>query len=191
MGLFDVLLGKRRLAKPAADRLFAMATAQITLETQLNLKTTGEAGIVFKPLDTADFKSIVKEAQELLATSSAESGTKIENRDDKFGYCWIAMRDKDFEDLVTSVNLVSEELQAGGYGEQILCAVFPFRDERKRPAYWIYNYKRGKWYPFVPKPDAEQARDTEREFRLSSAIGSELPTEPELERWFPLWGIPI
>ena len=23
------------------------------------------------------------------------------------------------------------------------------------------------------------------------AFGAELPIEPELERWFPLWGIPI
>jgi hypothetical protein len=26
---------------------------------------------------------------------------------------------------------------------------------------------------------------------LKAQVGSELPIEPELERWFPLWGIPI
>jgi hypothetical protein len=26
---------------------------------------------------------------------------------------------------------------------------------------------------------------------LRAQIGSELPLEPELTRWFPLWGIPI
>jgi hypothetical protein len=64
--------------------------------------------------------------------------------------------------------------------------------------YFIYNYKRGYWYPFVParadgaaQSDSEQQRSTERELQIKAQIGSELPIEPELERWFPLWGIPI
>ena len=56
--------------------------------------------------------------------------------------------------------------------------------------YWIYNYKRGAYYPFVPA-GGDQQRDTERELRLKAQIGHELPVEAELERWFPLWGIPI
>jgi hypothetical protein len=68
--------------------------------------------------------------------------------------------------------------------------VFAFEDDRKRPLYWIYNYKRGSFYPFVPASGAEQ-RDNERELVLKAQIGAELPVEPELERWFPLWGIPI
>ena len=59
-----------------------------------------------------------------------------------------------------------------------------------KPAYWIYNYKRGSFYPFVPA-DGPQQRDSERELRLKAQIGADLPVEPELERWFPLWGIPI
>jgi hypothetical protein len=68
--------------------------------------------------------------------------------------------------------------------------VFPFRDEASKPVYWIYNYKRGSFYPFVPAAGAQQ-RDSERELRLKAQIGAELPIEPELERWFPLWGIPV
>ncbi len=34
-------------------------------------------------------------------------------------------------------------------------------------------------------------RSTERELQLKAQMASELPIEPELERWFPLWGIPI
>jgi hypothetical protein len=94
------------------------------------------------------------------------------------------------EDLVVGVNGVSTALQAGGYGERILCAVFSFRDDRGRPVYWIYNYKRGAFYPFVPTT-GEQQRDNERELRLKAQIGAELPVEADLERWFALWGIPI
>ena len=69
-------------------------------------------------------------------------------------------------------------------------AVFPFEDESGKRVYWIYNYKRGAFYPFVPA-GGEQQRDNERELRLKAQIGAELPLEPELERWFPLWDIPL
>ena len=62
--------------------------------------------------------------------------------------------------------------------------MFAFRDEAGKPVYWIYNYKRGAFYPFVPAA-GEQQRDNERELRLKAQIGTELPIEAELERWFP------
>ena len=84
---------------------------------------------------------------------------------------------------------MSGALQAGGYGERVLCAVFAFQDAQDRPLYWIYNYKRGFFYPFVPS--GSQQRDNERELVLKAQAGNELPIEPELSRWFPLWGIPV
>ena len=70
-------------------------------------------------------------------------------------------------------------------------------DERRRPLYLIYNYKRGTFSPFVPAGggtagDARgQRRDNERELVLKAQLANELPIEPELSRWFALWGIPI
>jgi len=191
VGLFDVLRGKRQLKKPApTDRVFAMSTAQVTLEMELKLASSGKAAIVFQPLATADFEGIVGEMEEVVRGSGEETGTTIDRTDDEFGYRWMVLADPDFEDLVVGINAVSTELEAGGYGDRILCAVFAFRDESKKPVYWIYNYKRGAFYPFVPAPGS-QRRDNERELRLKAQIGAELPVEQELERWFPLWGIPI
>ena len=70
----------------------------------------------------------------------------------------MVLADADFEDLVVGVNVVSQALQDGGYGERILCAVFAFRDQQDKPVYWIYNYKRGAYYPFVPAGGAAAAR---------------------------------
>ena len=78
----------------------------------------------------------------------------------------------------------------GCYGNRVLASVFAFTQSDGRPVYFIYNYKRGTWYPFVPA-GGEQQRDTERELQVKAQVGTELPIEPELERWFPLWGIPI
>ena len=90
---------------------------------------------------------------------------------------------------MVSLNTISSQLQGEGYGDRLLCAVFAF-EEKGRPLYFIYNFKRGSYYPFVPAPD-DKARDNERELRLKSQVGNELPFEEDVSRWFPLWEIPL
>ena len=190
MGLFDILRGKREIKQPATDRLFAMSTAYESMTSGMGLTSSGEAAIVFQPLATADFEGIVKDMEEILKGTGEETGTKIAARDDEFGYRWMVLSDPDMEDLVVGINAVSTEIQGGGYGDRLLAAVFSFRDDKNRKAYWIYNFKRGAFYPFVPAAGAQQ-RDNERELRLKAQIGADLPVEAELERWFPLWGAPL
>jgi hypothetical protein len=190
MGFLDVLTGRRKLAGPAPDRLFAMSTAYVKLETELGVTSRGSAAIVFQPLATSDFEAIVRDMEEVVRATGQDSGTSVRSTDDSYGFRWLVLRGGDFDDLVVGINAVSGALEAGGYGERVLCAVFAFNDAQKRPLYWIYNYKRGAFYPFVPAP-GEQQRDNERELRCQAQIGAELPVEQELERWFPLWGIPI
>ncbi len=191
MGFLDALLGgkNKKVALPAPDRLFAMTTAQITLETGLGLQHKRSAGIVFQPLGTADFQGILAETEELLRGTAEETGTKVTSHEDQYGYRWLILEDADFEDLVVSLNTISVALQGSGYGDRLLCAVFAF-EEKGKPVYFIYNFKRGAYYPFVPAP-GEQARDSERELRLQSQIGAELPFEKDMTRWFPLWEIPL
>jgi len=43
VGFLDVLTGKRKLAKPAPDRLFAISTAYVTMETGLTITSRGAA----------------------------------------------------------------------------------------------------------------------------------------------------
>jgi hypothetical protein len=191
VGFLDVLTGRRKLAKPAPDRLFAMSTAYVTMETGLGMSSRGTAAIVFQPLATADFESIVRDMEEVVKATATESGTTVTSSDDSYGFRWLVLRGSDFDDLVVGINAVSSALESGGYGERVLCAVFAFEDSRQRPVYWIYNYKRGTFYPFAPAAGGGERRDNERELVLKAQIGKELPVEQELERWFPLWGIPI
>jgi PspA associated protein B len=190
MGFLDALLGgKKKLKAPAPDRLFALSTAYVTLDTGHGITSKGGAAIVFQPLATADFDSIVAEMEEILAGTGADTGTTIKTSEDEHGYRWMILHDDDIEDLVVGINAVSDALAVGGYGDRVLAAVFAFTDAKGRPVYFIYNYKRGFWYPFVPAGRNE--RDGERELQIKAMISGELPIEPELERWFPLWGIPI
>src|SRR5947208_4688498 len=191
MGFLDALLGRRKVAGPAKhDRLFAMSTAYVTLETSFDVRPSGVAGLVFQPQATGDFAQIVRDMEEVVRSTGEETGTTLDSSDDEFGYRWMILRDDDVEDLVVGVNAISEELQTGGYGDRLLCAVFAFQDGAGKPVYFIYNYKRGSWYPFVPAA-GQQQRSTERELQIKAATGANLPFEAELERWFPLWGIPI
>ena len=191
MGFLDVLTGRRKLDKPAPDRLFAISTAYVTMQTGLGMDARGAAAIVFQPLATADFDSIVRDMEEVVKATATDSGMTVTSSDDSYGFRWLVLRGSDFDDLVVGINAVSGALEAGGYGERVLCAVFAFEDSRRRPVYWIYNYKRGTFYPFAPAPGSGEQRDNERELVLRAQIGKELPVEQELERWFPLWGIPI
>ena len=84
---------------------------------------------------------------------------------------------------------MSTELQGGGYGDRLLAAVFAF-EEKGKPVYFIYNFKRGAFYPFVPS-GGEKKRDTPRELRLKAQLANEMPFEEDTTRWFPLWEIPL
>jgi hypothetical protein len=172
--------------------MFAMSTAWVTMDVEFGMKTSGRAAIVFQPIANQDFDAIVDDMEAVLGATGTETGTTIEKRDDSFGYRWMILHDDDsFEDLVVGLNAVNTALQDGGYGERVLAALFAFKDSRGQAVYFIYNVKRGTFYPFVPKPGAVQARDNEAELRLKAQLDGELPMEPELERWFPLWGVPV
>ncbi len=185
MGFLDTLLGKSKLPKPRPDKLFAMSTAYVTLNTNLALTAEG-AGICFKPLEASRFMNAEIELRELLQQSCKETNTQYTIKKDSYGYTWIILSDPEFEDLVTTVYMVSETLKENDFGEQLLCAVFKFRGEST--VYWIYNFKQGTFYPFVPK---EKQRNTSYEFRLRSIMERELPVEKDVARWYPLWDIPV
>jgi hypothetical protein len=190
MGFLDTLFGGgKKLKGPAPDRLFAMTTAYVQLDAGLGLKTKGAAGIAFQQVATADFKQILSATEELLHGSAEDTGTKIESAEDEYNFRWVILRDDDFDDLLVAMNTVSSELQGGGYGDRLLACVFAFEEEG-RPIYFIYNFKRGAFYPFVPAK-GEKQRDSERELRLKAQLAGELPFEEDLTRWFPLWEIPL
>jgi hypothetical protein len=195
VGLRDILTGRHEVKGPAPDRLFAIATAYVTLQSEYQIEPAGSAAIVFQALATSEFEATLRDMEEVVKATGGDSGTSVSTEDDSYGYRWMILRNRpeapSVEDLAVGINAVSSSIETAGHGERLLCAVFAFADAQKRRIYFIYNYKRGFWYPFVPDPQNPQQRLTERELQLKAQMGSELPMEPELERWFPLWGIPI
>ena len=201
MGLREIITGRHQVKGPAPDRLFAISTAYIALQSEHGIDPAGVAAIVFQALQTSEFEATLREMEEVVKATGGESGTTVSTQDDSYGYRWMVLRNPEgsgsVEDLAVGINAVASSIEAAGHGERLLCAVFAFADAQKRPVYFIYNYKRGFWYPFVPvgqragEDGGAGQRATERELQLKAQMSAELPIEPELERWFPLWGIPI
>jgi hypothetical protein len=188
MGLKDVLFGKKKLAEPREDRLFALTTAAVTLDVELGLKTAGVGAIAFKPQSSGEFKNAFAEIDKLTAAVAESCGSQVERKTDEYGYSWIIIRDPDLEDLVTSVHTLATELTAQGFGSQLLVATFRF-EGGTHPVYWIYGFKRGAFWPFIPS--GEQKRDNAAELDLKAKLERELPIEEDLTRWLALFDAPI
>ncbi len=189
MGLANVLFGRKKLKDPARERLFALSTAQVTLNVDLGLRPAGAAAVVFKPVSAGEFVRAENELQELLDVAARDSHSKIERRGDEFGFEWLIIRDNDFEELVATVHLIASELVARGFGEQLLAAAFKFSGY-KHPVYWIYGFKRGAFWPFIPTGEGKE-RDNAEELELKAKLEKELPVEQDLTRWLALFDAPI
>ena len=191
MGLADILLGRKKLKGPAQDRLFALSTARVTLDTELGLETAGSGGIVFKPLSAGEFVRAENDLQQVLDAVAGEAGSRLERKSDDFGYEWIVVRDADLEDQVTTVHAVAQGLQEAGFGEQLLAAAFKFEPKfgDRKVMFWVYGYKQGAFWPFVPT--GEKDRNNAEELELKAKLDKELPIEPDLSRWFGLFNAPL
>jgi hypothetical protein len=189
VGLRDVLFGRRGLKKARREALFALPAAAVTMDVELGLKPEGVAAVIFKPLSAGEFVRAENELQELLDVAARDSSSKIERSTDSYGYEWLIVRDDDLEDLVTTVHLIGSELAERGFGEQLLAAAFKFAGG-KHPVLWIYGYKRGAFWPFVPIGEGQE-RDNAEELELKAKLEKELPVEQDLARWFGLFGAPL
>jgi hypothetical protein len=130
------------------------------------------------------------------AAGGAEGGRAglLTQAEDSYGYRWLLLDDPDVEDLVNRVHLVNSLLAENGWGPQLLCSVFGVvpgqeADASARPFYLVYLFKRGTFYPFAPT--GKDRRDNELELRVRALLGSDLPVEQDLSRWFPLWDLPV
>ena len=108
------------------------------------------------------------------------------------GFEWLVVSDPDFEDLVTTVHAIAQELEDGGFGSQLLAALFPFEGKfQGEPApTGSTASSRGAFSPFVPTGKGQE-RDNAEELELKAKLDPELPIEPDLTRWFGLFGAPL
>jgi hypothetical protein len=201
VGLLDSLLGRTKPVRPNLDALFALPSAAVTLQSAAGLVSSGAAGVCWKPPAGQAAADIQRDISELLQIDDDGAEQKdpgpagpLAQSEDSFGYRWLLLEDHEIENLVTRVHLVNSTLTDGGWGPQLLCSVFSFvpgpdADVDSKGLFLVYLYKRGTFYPFAPT--GKERRDTELELRIRAVLGSDLPVETDLGRWFPLWDLPV
>ncbi|MBZ6495167.1 PspA-associated protein PspAB [Natrinema longum] len=191
MGLLDglrAILGSRAEADAGRDAdpddLFGMSTAYLTMQADLGYESLDVGALCFSGVDSTDFRDAVDEVEAILEAGQEETGTDFSVTSDDHGYHWVILADDDPEDLITSMHFAADTFIEHGYGSRLLAAVFAY-ENRDGEAYWIYSFRRGRFYPFVPRSGRE--RDSSAEFTLESALDGELEIEREKEYWYPLW----
>src|ERR1700689_4044722 len=122
MGLRDVLTGRHTVKGPAPDKLFAITTAYVTLQSEHQIEPTGVAAIVFQALAPSEFETCLREMEEVVTATGSESGTKVSTQDDSYGYRWMVLRNPEgapsVEDLAVGINAVSSSIETAGHGER-------------------------------------------------------------------------
>jgi hypothetical protein len=194
VGFFDALFGRQKPVPVGPERLFAMSTAQITLETEQQLTPAGAAAMCFRGIASGPFSQIQSQLDQLLEVAEHTENVKYRAEKDSFGYSWLVFSSPDFQSLVTTLHVASRTLLDEGYGSQLLFAIFAFRKQAGGTMYWIYNYKRGTFYPFVPVTDShdpQRRRDNAEEMRIATAMSKEMPIEDQYEFWYPVWDLPL
>jgi hypothetical protein len=197
MKIFDILAGRTRPAQANLDALFALSNAFITLEAAESLVPSGEAGVCYKPTAGQSFARTAEEMESLLGLGGGP--VKVREQTDQYGFHWVVIGSGpttgDPQALVNQIHVVNSTLEEDGFGPQLLCSVFGFRpaaagESSTATTYFVYLYKRGTFYPFVPLSGREQ-RDVATELRLGDVAAEDLKIEKDKERWMALWNLPI
>ena len=173
---------------PNLDNLFSLPGAALTLEAATDFRPTGSGSVCFRAAEGRAFSDIEKDVRELLAWARTRSPWRPPR--DSFGFTWLVCRHDpgDPEGLVTDLHAVNSSLELGGFGPQLLCTILAFRDSESRSLGLVYLYKRGTFYPFAPQ--GGERRDNALELQIRGTLGDDLKIEPDLGRWFPVWGAP-
>ena len=197
VGLRDILTGRHEVKGPAPDRLFAITTAYVTLQAEHQIEPAGKRR---DRLPGARHERVRKHAAR---NGRGRDGHRRGERHDGLH------RGRQLRLPLDGAAQPRGRAQRGRSGGGHQRGLQLDRDRRPRRAPAVRRVRlRGR---AAKRRDllhlqlqarllvsvrargrqAPSERSTERELQIKAQMASELPIEPELERWFPLWGIPI
>jgi hypothetical protein len=181
-----------------SDLIFSLSSSHITLDRKVGLVTTGRCVLVIKTNGGQYFREMEQEVKRFLdALETEEDSSAVDLRYDTItdyhGYLWIVLYGKRIEDLLAGLTAVGDLVVERGFSNQILAAVFQFYNERdnNQSSFLVYDYKRNKFYPFVPVSHKRKTRNTTEEMRIIETMADEMPFEKDKELWYPLWNLPL
>jgi len=170
-----------------SDALFSLSSAHVTLETKLNLRSTGKAAIGLKSVSGRLFAETIEEIKHFLDVSKTESDLSYKMINDSYGYLWITLQCKKIEDIISGISAVGQIVHDRDFSKQLFAALFQFSNSNNRSnnRYLIYSFALNKFYPFVPVNKNERDNKIERE--IMKTIVDEMPFEKDVSLWYPIW----
>jgi hypothetical protein len=180
-----------------SDLIFSLSSSHITLDRKVGLVTTGRCLLVIKTNGGQYFREMEQEVKRFLNALETEDSSAVNLHHDTItdyhGYLWIVLYGKRIEDLLVGLTAVGDLVMERGFSDQILAAVFQFYNERdnNQSSFLVYDYKRNKFYPFVPVSHKRKIRNTTEEMRIMETMADEMPFEKDKDLWYPLWNLPL
>ena len=174
------------------DAINSLSSAYVTLETKLNLRSTGKTAVCIKRASAQEFNEMKQEIEKFLEASKADFDLSFRAVVDPYDYLWIVILSKTIEDNVAVITAIGDTIDQKGFSDRLLASVFEFNNGTLIE-YLIYNYKIDKFYPFVPINEQQKQRNHSEELKIMSALIDEkmLPFEKDMSRWYPIWNIPV
>ena len=174
------------------DAINSLSSAYVTLETKLNLRSTGRTAVCIKRASAQEFNEMKQEIEKFLEASKADFDLSFRAVVDPYDYLWIVILSKTIEDNVAVITAIGDTIDQKGFSDRLLASVFEFNNGTLIE-YLIYNYKIDKFYPFVPINEQQKQRNHSEELKIMSALIDEkmLPFEKDMSRWYPIWNIPV
>jgi PspAB-like protein len=180
-----------------SDLIFSLSSSHITLDRKVGLVTTGRCVLVIKTNGGQYFREMEQEVKRFLNALETEDSSSVDLHHDTItdyhGYLWIVLYGKRIEDLLAGLTAVGDLVMERGFSNQMLAAVFQFYNERdnNQSSFLVYDYKRNKFYPFVPISHKRKTRNTTEEMRIMETMADEMPFEKDKDLWYPLWNLPL
>lgn len=190
MGLRDTIFGRTKQVAPQLDNIFALPTAALTLQSELDLVTSGQAGLCFKAGSGESTIATDADITELLNFDELQGSFSLTT--DDLGFKWLVVNDPTIDGLVTKIHAANTSMIEHQLGPRLLCAVFgfvPATPPGEGSVRLVYLLKQGTFYPFAPTGPSQ--RDNELELRVKAFLGTDLVMEKDLSRWMALWNLPV
>ena len=191
MRFFGKFIKKKYNSKTDSDVLFSLSSAYLTIESKMGLKNSGRGSLSLKSISGMYFNEMKDDIKRFLDISKTDFELTYRTVTDSYGYLWVILEGKRMEDLLAGISAIGDTVDEKGFSNQLLAAIFEFTDDRNRKEYLVYNYKRNRFYPFVPLDNGKKSRNTEEEMKIMATIGDEVPLERDMTLWYPLWDLPL
>jgi hypothetical protein len=161
MGFLDVLFGRTKPVQPKLDDLFALPSAAVTLQAASGFTPTGSGSVCFRAVEGKTFSDIQDDVRELLNMDAGKPGGGLPVE---------VSRDSFGFTWVVSSHM-SDEMDA------------LVTDLHAVNSALVDN-------GFGPQLLRGQTRDNALELQTKNVLADDLKIEPDLAKWFPVWGAP-